>query len=215
MKNGFAKSIKALVLAVTLCLGMTACGGEPEVGENQSLLKMAYYTDDVHQNPDIVVGDETIGKLEESGLFSYEWEFSFEDGKYAKYVLADSINLAGDDYETGTTYQVTDKNGNISGYVQETLLPRENGDRQWAFMFYDKDKNCKDYLYVSDDDYFSNFDGDSLVTCTYETSSELTLLGGTKCYVYMTYDKNNCPVPMTDMMFGYIQRESDLGVIYN
>lgn len=206
------KKIKSLIVIVFVTSTIFVGCGAPQINENQSLLTTKYYSRDVEQNVDILVDDVKIGALLETGIFNNTWQFSLEDGTFREYMFSDYVDLGVDNSETASNYQIKDKDGVITGYVQETLIPFDDG-KHYEYLFYDKDMQMQDYYFDHDTRAFYDWDGNLLVECTHESTFEVSFFKGTVWKLYMVFDKDTCPVPYEYMLFAYIREEYELSKI--
>lgn len=204
MKN---KTVGLLTMCLIMCV-LVGCGA-PKISEDQALLTMKYYSAGINHKIDINVDDQKIGNLKETGIFDNTWQFDFADGTFCEYVFSDYVELGDADSITATNYQIKDRDGNIIGYVQETVVSFENGSC-YEYLFYDRDKELADYYFDDNSKAFYDWDGNLLVDCTREVSLKPTFFKGTAWNIFMVFDRDNCPVPLEHMMFGYMITEKDL-----
>lgn len=132
---------------VQVNLDMTPEEAYQKMEESQSII-FSGNLDRITPEFAIWADEENVGKLVEVGLFDSKTIIQSGDTDlfYIKFYYPD----IGDGI-TATAYAIYSADDQIIGYAEETVIDYPDTSRDYAFLFYDKDKQVKPY-YLSERD---------------------------------------------------------------
>lgn len=210
--------MKKRVFAIILCISMICClcacdaGSKDEITvdavtgqemlNSASSLSMHCHGNSVNKRCNLVVDNQSVGMLQESGFFDAHWNISAggEDWFYAKFVTGEWIN----DVEgviSATTYGLYDVNDNCLGYCQERVV-----DGEYKYAFLNADGTERGFYMDDEGSMVYTSDGTIVATANYAIDS----------YTAATYDVYIMPSGGTElsamdklMIFIRVERAAD------
>jgi hypothetical protein len=146
-----------------------------QVMEKANSIVLSGDLDKINHKLSIQADGENVGLFVETGLLDsrFTLQLSKKDLFYIKYYNTHDLS----DAVTATTYAIYSSEDEIIGYAQETLIDYLDETKDYAYLFYDKDKKVKSYFLPvleswdvgSDSWKIYNEQGDVLIEADYTT----------------------------------------------
>ncbi|MBP9995939.1 MAG: hypothetical protein KBT19_01525 [Lachnospiraceae bacterium] len=173
------RKLFAVLLCVAMIFGLCACDMESEsqadvdaaTGQEMlnsaSALTMHCNGHSVNKRCDLVVDNQVVGQLQESGFFDAHWNISAggEDWFSAKFVTDEWINNV-EGVISATTYGVYDTSDNCIGYCQQRVV---NGD--YWYVFLNADGTDRGLYMDENGNFVYSADGSMIATANYTVES--------------------------------------------
>ncbi len=139
--------------------------------ETADVITLVGDLNNINLNGYLEVNGEFLCNLNEDGFFNSTYNLTANDIELMKVKVGDAVV---NENASTMSYSAYDNGGNILGYSEEYLAEIHNGNEDYAYFYFDENKEQQPYfllktLEIPNNTYeFLNSDGESLISIDYE-----------------------------------------------